>query len=320
MTNALIYRSQLPLGAHDRDPWVALDAWRDHLTLLVGSGELRPATAEQYTRSMNGFSAWLEERNQTATRDTIRAWLADLNTHYRPSSVNVFYSGVRAFFTWAVNEGYMTSNPTTGIKGAKREGTKTSHKRQPLTDAEVVRLLSQPDLHTPSGYRDYTIMCLMLYTGVRTIEVYRADLEDLRRVGNSLVLDVQGKGHDEKDAYVVLANPQVQDAIYTWVAMRGDDPGPLFWSLSNNSKHQRLTRDSIRRSVKGYLKAAGISDRRITTHSLRHTAITAAVRGGASLVQAQNMARHTDPKTTMIYIREVNRAADPAEARIEYGD
>ena len=70
--------------------------------------------------------------------------------------------------------------------------------------------------------------------------------------------------------------------------------------------------------IKGYYRKAGIRENSKTTHSLRHSAITAVIRAGGSLLQAQRVARHTDPKTTEKYIHDYDRLKEPAEYLIEY--
>jgi integrase len=55
-----------------------------------------------------------------------------------------------------------------------------------------------------------------------------------------------------------------------------------------------------------------------TTHSLRHSAITSAIRNGATPLQVQSMARHKSFDTTMNYYHEVGRTANPAEDLINY--
>ena len=54
----------------------------------------------------------------------------------------------------------------------------------------------------------------------------------------------------------------------------------------------------------------------ITSHSTRHTAISLAIEAGATLEQAQILARHKDPKTTQIYIHNKNRFLENAESKI----
>ena len=62
---------------------------------------------------------------------------------------------------------------------------------------------------------------------------------------------------------------------------------------------------------------AGINSDRITAHSMRHTAVTLALIGGASIQEAQSMARHTNINTTMIYAHNLDRLDSPAESKIE---
>ena len=92
----------------------------------------------------------------------------------------------------------------------------------------------------------------------------------------------------------------------------------LFLSLSNRSRGARLSTRAIRELVKERYKKAGIFSENKTTHSLRHSAITSAIRGGATLLQVQAMARHASSDTTLGYIHEVNRMENPAEDLIRY--
>ena len=54
--------------------------------------------------------------------------------------------------------------------------------------------------------RDFAIVNLILRTGLRTIEVVRADVGDITFKGNRRILRVWGKGHDTKDDFVVLTD------------------------------------------------------------------------------------------------------------------
>ena len=159
----------------------------------------------------------------------------------------------------------------------------------------------------------------MAYTGLRTVEVHRANVKDLRTRGGRRVLWVQGKGHNNKDDFVVLP-PKANQCLNQWLAERPEDTKSeaLFISYSNRSLGERLTRSAIRRLVKKYFKLANVVDERKTTHSLRHSAITFAIRGGGDLFQVQEFARHVDPKTTLKYYHGVDRTEKPAEDLIDY--
>ena len=66
------------------------------------------------------------------------------------------------------------------------------------------------------------------------------------------------------------------------------------------------------------MRRVGINSERLTPHSLRHTAISLAIEGGASLTQAQAMARHASPTTTMVYFHNTNRIRDAAEKCVNF--
>ncbi len=297
--------------------------WHAHLALRVGAGELAPASAASYRRGLGRFLDWAEAEYADTppgelTADTIRAWLATLRADYRPATANTWLAGLRAFCAWAVGARRLGANPCTGVGGVKRKGTRERHSRKALTDAETLRVLAQPDRSTPVGRRDYALLCIMAYTGIRSVEAHRADLHDLTTEGERLVLYVLGKGRTEKEP-VVIAHERAQEAIAAWVATRGQHPGPLFTSYSNRSAGARLSLPAIRALVKRYYRLAGVVGEGKTTHSLRHAAITNAIRNGAQLRQVRAMARHASLDTTMVYLHEVDRLTDPAEAYIRYG-
>jgi integrase/recombinase XerD len=316
--------------------------WQAHLVLQVASGEISAATLQAYLRGWDKFWGWLlEQEISSVDGDALRRWTAELRlAGVKPNSINVWLAGVRAFFAWAVSARRLAVNPASGVRGARRKGTSRQHLRQSLTDAEVRRVLAAPDRQTPQGQRDYAILALKAYTGARDIELQRADLDDLRTRSGRLVLYVQGKGREEKDEFIVIAHPVAEEALYAWLARRGEKPGgkdaggkdaggkdaggkdtgALFTSLSNHAKGQRLTLRSIRRIVKSAYRLAGVLGSGKTSCSLRHSAITSAIRHGVPLPKVQSMARHANISTTMIYYRELDRVEDPAEGYVSYAE
>jgi site-specific recombinase XerD len=289
--------------------------WQEALELRVQAQELKQDTAITYKRGVIKFLQWLAGKHPSA--DVIRVWKADLlSNKIKPSSVNVWIAGLRSFFAWLFEMEEIPFDPTQAIKGASRKGTKSRHVRESLTDREVIHLLEQPNRATREGVRDYSLLCVMLYTAARGIELHRADVEDLATNNGALVLNVQGKGHYEKDDFLVLSQ-EAESAIRDWLVMRGKEGGALFTSCSNFSKGERLSRRAMRGIVKGYLDAAGIQGNK-TTHSLRHTAITSAIRHNATLQKVKGMSRHASLDTLMIYYHEVDRLTDPAEKYISY--
>ena len=296
----------------------AIHDWQENLLLQVYAGTISADTAKTYNNGMDKFAAWLSDR--TPNHDTILEWMAYLKAQgSKPAAINAWLGGVRAFFGWATTRAQIPFNPTQGIRGAKLTGTKKRHIREALTDAEVKRLLAQPDRSTAEGTRDYALLVLQLYTAARGIELHRADVADLKTQNGRLVLFVQGKGDDEKDAPLVLV-AEAETAIREWLSFRGDKPGPLFVSLSDRSRGERLSRRSLRDIVKHYFKMAGIVGNK-TTHSLRHTAITNAIRHEVPITRvSKHLARHASIDTTMVYVHEADRMSDPVEEHISYDE
>lgn len=304
--------------AHEIEP--LLEPFVASLYERVASHELSQNTAETYKRGAEKFVAWADSQATAGTvTDAARAWKSELLAdQYKPATVNAWLSGVKALGAWACEVGQLSYNPALTIKGAKRHGTAKRHARESLTDAEARRVLAQPDTSTDSGVRDAAILYLMLYTALRGVSLYRADLADLKTEFGRLVLMYQGKGHEEKeDAAIIPA--AAEGALRDYLAVRGSEPGPLFMSLSDRSRGGRLTLSSYRRIVKEYFRAAGVHGNK-TTHSLRHTAITKAIRSGVPLVKVMSMAGHASSDTTLIYFHETDRLTDPAEDHIDYSE
>ena len=164
--------------------------------------------------------------------------------------------------------------------------------------------------------RDYAMILLMLTAGLRTIEVSRANIEDMQLKGDNMVLYIQGKGKDEKNDYVKIA-PQVEKAIREYLKARKpvSNKDALFISTSNN-KSNRLTTRSIRGVVKEHLISAGYESDRLSAHSLRHTAGTLNIINGGTLDETQQLLRHSNINTTMIYLHNLERDKNNSENRI----
>ena len=153
--------------------------------------------------------------------------------------------------------------------------------------------------------------------GLRTIEVSRANIEDLRTVGGNTVLFIQGKGKEEKTDYVKIS-PQVEKAIRAYLRDRGktSEDSPLFASTSNNNKGKRLTTRTISGIVKETFKKAGYDSDRLTAHSLRHTAVTLSLLAGKDITEVQQFARHANIGTTMIYNHSLDKAKNTCSEAI----
>ena len=275
--------------------------------------DAKPRTVQTYNSALRQFFTYLAtEGIQQPQRDHILAYRDNLLTRTKPTTVQAYMVAIRLFFRWTAQEG-LYPDIADKIKGAKLNSKR--HKRDALTAEQVRTLLQAINQDSPQGRRDYAIVALMVTGGLRDIEVVQANIEDMRQGPGGTVLYIQGKGWDSKDEYISLARP-VEDAIKAYLAARGETQGPLFASASNNSKGGRMSTRSISAIVKGHMRAAGFDSDRLTAHSLRHTAGTLNLLNGGTLQETQQLLRHSNINTTMIYLHNLERAANRSEQRI----
>lgn len=273
-----------------------------------------PKTVQTYTRAIRQFAKYTALNGlRRPTREDVLAYREWLKEDHKPTTVQNYITAVRLFFQWTEEEG-LYPNIADHVKGAKLD---RNHKKDYLTSRQVKKVLETAKEDSIQGLRDYAILALMFTGGLRTIEVSRANIEDLRTAGDNVVLYVQGKGHEEKTDYVKLM-PEVEDAIRAYLKARGakDTTEPLFTSTSNNSKGQRISTRTVSGIVKEALVDAGYNSDKLTAHSTRHTAVTLALMGGESLEEVQQFARHKNIATTLIYAHNLDRAKNQCEATI----
>lgn len=286
----------------------------DLLSRFIAYADIKEKSKETYLKCIKQFFVFMDNKGiKTPVRDDILAYRDELKATHKPSTVQTYITALKVFFKWCEIEG-IYKNVAEHIKGAKLDRT---HKKDALTASQAHDVINDIKTDTLAGARDYALLTLMLTTGLRTIELERANIEDIRTAAGASVLYIQGKGRDEKNEYVKLA-PNVERAIRAYLALRGvnDPKAPLFATTGNRNKNGRLSTRSIRGLVKEHLKECGLDSDRLTAHSLRHTAGTLALLNGSSIREVQQLLRHSNINTTMIYAHELDRAQNNSELNI----
>ena len=285
---------------------------------FIASQDVKESSKLLYRRTLKQYFNWVDTKGYLLS-EIARPQLLEykeelLSSNMSSLTVGSYITSVRRFYEWTEANKYYP-NVAKGIKTPKR---KQQFKKQPLLPAQATALLSY---YQDKALRDYAIVNLLLRTGLRTIEVIRANVEDITFKGSQRVLLVHGKGRDERDNFVLLTEKAYQP-IAEYLATRGkvNSSEPLFTSTSNNSKGERLSTRSISYIAKEGLKAIGLDEKAFTAHSLRHTTAVNILRGGGSLEQAQMTLRHSNPATTQIYtatLNEERRLQNSGEALID---
>lgn len=242
----------------------------------------------------------------------------------KPNTIKLYLQSVRQFFSWTAANGYYP-NIAANVHAPKIR--QDAHKKDALTAADVLTIEKSIEAAaaekietaadkekdtagrisraTEQGKRLYAMYTLAVNAGLRTIEISRANVRDLEVRNGAAVLYIWGKGHAEPDTKKPLA-PEVYAALRAYLDSRSDKPAgnsPLFVSTGNRSGGKRIAETTISKMLKQAMKQAGFDSERITPHSLRHTAGNNVMQiTGDNLFITQSYMRHTDPKTTEIYL------------------
>lgn len=283
----------------------------------MASLDLALDTKETYLSGFKAFCWFVRSTSldfDELTRDDVKSFKEYLvnEKKLKPATVSCYLASVRSFYAYSEDNGI--ENIAHRVKGVTDS---RSFKKESLTPDQAQRLLASIDRGTEKSMRDFAILNLMLRTGLRDIEIVRANCKDIQTKAGVDVLYVQGKGRASKDSFVVLT-PKALSPIATYLEKRGNvnERDPLFASVSSRNAGERLTVRSISRIAKSALRAIGIDDERYTAHSLRHTAITFSLLGGATERDAQQMARHANITTTMLHSHDIDRIKRAAEREI----
>lgn len=276
------------------------------LTLMdefLANQDIRENSRRKYRDNLHVFIGWITRnadiRNlQKSDIIGYKTWL--INSGRTPSTVDNYLAPVRQFFRYLADED-IHKNIAVGVTSPKNEGYSKGY----LKPEEVMKLLASINRNTPQGLRDYAIINLMVRTGIRCIEVSRSDVRDLRIEDERWMLYIQGKGRWGKDRALGVTNKIVAPIAEYIEENELKENSPLFLNHSYVSRNTRITSLTISKIVKKYLRSIGIDTKKISAHSLRHTAAITALKSGADILSVRSMLGHRKIETTMIYQRAI---------------
>lgn len=208
---------------------------------------------------------------------------------------------IRRFFSYlADNLGVIENNPMKTLDAPKSR--KSLPKYLSLEEAE--KLLSVVDGKFKE--RDYAILTLFLNCGMRLSELVSIDYSDIKS-DNSLT--IVGKGNKERKIYL---NRACIDAVKAYMKVRAHD-GVKDKALFLSSRNQRISAKTVQHIVYSYLDKAGLGDRGLSVHKLRHTAATLMYQhGNVDVLLLKEILGHENLGTTEIYTHISDEAARKA--------
>ena len=207
-------------------------------------------------------------------------------------------SALRSFFKYLYAKKHLISHdPTADIDGPKKRSTLPKF----LNLEESRRLLAavEGDLESKSRVRDYAIITLFLNCGMRVSELVGINLTDIDPELTSL--RVTGKGAKQRMIYL---NDACRTALRSYLRERlEEDPRKRNTdALFLSSRVQRISVKTVQWMVYRYLNAAGLSNRGLSVHKLRHTAATLMYQTGKVDIRVlKDILGHEQLNTTQIY-------------------
>jgi integrase/recombinase XerD len=278
--------------------------------------DLRESSERSYRTSFAQFGIYLQT---LAVSVVTEKEIKDFKTYLMGRKLSTFtvishLSALKSLFSFLANRS-LYPDVAKDIKLPKKP---REFMRDALTKAQAQELLQGATGEPITAKRDYAILSTLLRCGLRSIEIVRADIGDVRRCNGTPVLWVHGKGRDGKDEYVVLTTEALR-SIKAYLSMRtnAQEEEPLFASHGPRNNNGRLTTRSIRRMVKDHLKNIGLNEKELTCHSLRHTFATLALANNAPLIAVQKAMRHANINTTTVYTHMADRLTNGAEQYID---
>lgn len=269
---------------------------------FLANQDIRENSRKKYRDNLHFFIHWLTintDLNNIQRSDIIRYKQYLIDSGRSPMTVDNYLVSVRQFFKY-LEEAGIHDNVAAGVHSPKHY---RGYRKEHLSPEQVNKLLSSVNRETITGQRDYAIINLMVRTGMRCIEVARADVRDLRKEDGQWIICLQGKGHWEKDRILGLTDKVVKP-IADYVSLLHPD-SPMFLNHAFRSNRTRITTLTISKIIKKYLRDIGIDSKKISAHSLRHTAAITALMNGADILHVQSMLGHKNIETTMIYQRSI---------------
>lgn len=293
----MVARLLLSVGYYSMKEYEGIvDEFCDSLWLEDG---LARNTLSSYRQDLKQFGVWLAKGNkqllQTTQRD-IENFLAYqvLSVKARPTTTSRQLSSLKRFFQYALRQNKIKADPCLHI-----ERPKLPHRLpKSLTEDDVEKLLSAPNIAEPLGLRDKAMLETLYASGLRVSELVGLKLGQLSY--DMGVVRVTGKGNKERLV------PLGEEAIH-WIKEYSKTARPLLLNkvtsdaLFVTNRGEEMTRQAFWYLMKRCAAKAEIN-KPLSPHTLRHAFATHLLNHGADLRVVQLLLGHADISTTQIYI------------------
>jgi integrase/recombinase XerC len=243
-----------------------------------------PRTVRAYRETLGRFLAVVPLSDPAAVQaEQLYAYLGrytllTLETRHR------YFREVRCFFNWLVAAEYLERNPFRGMRNVRVPQRIV----QPFSVQEIAALLTACGAG-PMGIRDRALLLTLLDTGARCSEVVQLRLDDLDFTARRLRI-LHAKGNKQR---VVPFAARCEAALRAYLAVRGDEPGPLFLASTGHADllpGVALQPNGLKQLLRRLGKKTGIA--KVHAHRFRHTFATWAIQHDARELDVQYLLGH----------------------------
>ncbi len=288
-------------------------------------------TQKNYKQYLNLFTNWLKKTGNEnllpheLTPNHIwdyRLYIA--RTYKSPSgkylskkSQNYYLIALRSLLNYFSERDIESMSPSK-VKLAKQ---KTEENISFLEARDVQKMVSIPDIKTPNGLRDRTIMELLFSSGMRISELVSLDIDQMsflqdKKKNKTYELSIIGKGSYVRTIFI---SPRAAEWLRRYISTRRDVFKPLFVNLrSKGPENKRLSARYIQMMISKSAMIAGLS-KKVTPHTLRHTYATDLLAHGADLRSVQELLGHKNVATTQVYTHVTNKRLKDIHERFHSG-
>lgn len=253
---------------------------------LINSGK-SSNTVKSYVLHIKNYMTWIQDTYGQDMERLYRANVLDYIAYLKnikkltAQSINAKLSALISLNTFLMDSGIQSDIVVTNHDAIK---VQVQYASPSIISKQEVEQFRQTIL-THQGIRDYTIVTVMAYAGLRISEVLNLKIDDCNIVAKELV--VNGKGNKQRTVYI---NDKIINAIKEYLKERHSDSEYLFTSRQRD----KINRTRINQIFNQY------SDQ-ITPHTLRHFYCSNALECGYSIHEVANQAGHSNIHTTLLY-------------------
>jgi len=273
--------------------FVDRDLLKEFLLFIQVEKGLARHSIDSYRRDLDRLQTWSNKNGKQVselTRADLRKWIASLSREgLAPSSVARAVSATRGFFKFLMLDGHIKSHPAEDLDTPQR----FAYLPKFLTEDEINRLFTAPDISTEEGIRDRAVLEIMYATGLRVSELVNLKHADVDLLAG--LIKCHGKGNKERRV------PLGKSAIHWLQQYSAVKKGYGKQSAPNVFLHRGrpFTRQLAWFMIKSRAEKVGIKN--VSPHTLRHSFATHLLQHGADSRSVQALLGHSDISTTQIY-------------------